>query len=149
MIEQMMGFVIAFLILMFAWLFIKVAIAAHVSEAATSFDVLAVDTPGSAACNYALLNFLRSTGNKSLSPAEMLQISVADFSKYTWDWFEMNYTRGNPRMRGWQIEVSKKDAPLIVAGKEKFVASDGFDCTQFVPSANEAENYAVKLWLEY
>jgi len=145
-IEQLAGFIFAFLILIFAWVFLKVALAAGVGKADLSFTATANDLPGSVPCDYVLLNFLRSDSGKGLTPAEMLSTSLIDFKSSADDWFTMNYTRGNPRQRGWQIEVSQDEAPLLTTGKISAINS-ALSCTQLVPTFKN--DYLVRLWLEY
>lgn len=148
-IEQMMGFVLAFLILVFLWIFLKVVFAVPgFGKAELGFTATAKDMPGSPTCDYVLLNFLRSGSDTELSPAEMLSTSILDFKAYADEWFALNYTRGNPRLRGWQIVVSSKntDVPLLTTGKITTLNSK-FSCAQLVPTFKD--DYLVRLWLDY
>lgn len=166
-VEQLVGFVLAFLILMFAWFVIKVAITVSsqadvLGEAGESIGVteqyqgIAIknlelkvrEVPGSANCDYTLISFLRSYSKSGLTPAEMLSTSLIDFKNSTDSWFELNYMRGNTRTLGWQIELIKQSSnvPVMTTGKIATL-NPKFTCTQTVPTPGE--NYKVKLWLEY
>jgi len=146
-IALFVGFLLSMLIIILFWVFIKVGIAIGAKPEGLTLSITAEDLPGSVACDYVLLNFLRSEGKDGLSPAELISTSsLTDFKSYADDWFTLNYTRGNPRMRGWQIQVAKSGAPMLVTGKIDLVNSK-FGCAQTVPSSDE--DYHVNLWLEY
>lgn len=146
-VEHFVSFALAFVILMIFWLLIKVTIAVGwEGKALTGLDLESRDMPASGACDYILLNFLRSDGVNGMSPAEMLTFSQGNFTSYTTRWFKLNYDRGNPRLLKWRMEVSSGGMPFLVAG-ELGIPNDKFSCTQTVPSKNK--NYVVRLWLEY
>lgn len=145
---QLMGFVLAFLGIVLIWLFIRVGFAAQMSQSELkNVNIIAEDMPHSVVCDYALLNFLRSEGNNSLSPAEMLSTSITDFKSYADYWFDIQYKRGNMRKRGFQMEVMQNQIPAITTFSQKFVPREEFSCIQTVPAIKG--NYDVKLWLDY
>jgi len=111
-VDMMMEFVIAVVILMIVWLLIKVAIA--MPNALSRADIDATGTFESAqvsiTCDYWLMNFLRAENPDGMTYADLLSYAVDNpdykkkFETQAGNYFTENYKRGLPLLR-WAVSA--------------------------------------------
>lgn len=150
-IEDMVAFLVAFIILSIIFLFVLVASASFASSEVNLNLVLDEDT-GSKVCDQDLLNYLRAATSSGIrfsqliSFAEINSESKNNLITETNAFFE-DYKRGDFTKEKWLLHVSKDNVPIVKTG-ELQVAEGDDSCKQYVPSLKDGK-LVVTLGVEY
>ncbi len=122
-IDMLVEFVIAVVILLVVWLVISVAMALQVGHVAQkNVNAQLVSPDRSFACDYWLMNFLRAEDpdgfvySDALSLAKSDEVMKTKFIISATDYFDKNYRRGRNLLR-WQINAeTSASQPILSAG---------------------------------
>ena len=149
-IEDMVAFLVAFIILSVIFLFVLVA-SSFVNNGVNLNLVLDEDT-GSKVCDQNLLNYLRGATSSGIRFSQLISfiesnsINKQILTTETKAFFE-DYKRGDSTREEWFLHISKDSTSLINMGELQ--TAEGKDtCKQYVPSLKDGK-LLVTLGVEY
>ncbi|MEK6923327.1 MAG: hypothetical protein AABW84_01375, partial [Nanoarchaeota archaeon] len=150
-IEDMVAFLDAFIILSMIFLFVLVASAVFLNDEVKLNLVLDEDT-GSKVCDQNLLNYLRASTSSGIrfsqliSFAEINSDSKKNLITETNAFFE-DYKRGDSTREKWFLHISKDNVPIVKTGELQTAKGDD-TCKQYIPSLKDGKLIAT-LGVEY